>query len=165
MNRTFVICAALCLLACGCSTSYHKKNFTGGYSEMVVRENVFQVWYEGHSGASRQRVEDSLLYRCAEITIASGGDYFIILDGDTRSVTRTVRAEDEREANRQLGLREVQYGQPLLKNTAPFRREHSCTSFNATSLIQVRRGEIPGGMPNALRARDVIEQLGPYVRG
>lgn len=165
MNRAFVICAALCLLACGCSASYHKKSFTGGYSEMIVRENVFQVWYEGDTGTSRQKVEDSLLFRCAELTLMNGGDYFIILDGDTRSATRTLSAGDEPQADARVSLREAQYGQPLLKNTTPFRWERTYTLFNATSLIQVRRGEIPEGMTNALRASDVIEQLGPYVRG
>ncbi len=75
-----LIATILVLLVAGCSTSYQKKSFTGGYSETQLGENTFQVYFSGNGYTSREKTTDFTLMRSAELTLENGFEYFIIVD-------------------------------------------------------------------------------------
>jgi hypothetical protein len=59
--------------------------FSGGFSDVRLDSNTFQVSFRGNGYTSRQTVETFALYRCAELTAQAGFDTFVIVGGDTQA--------------------------------------------------------------------------------
>jgi hypothetical protein len=77
--------AALLVVGCTTPTPYQPLGVrgtgaSGGFSEQRLEENRFRVSFRGNSYTSRERVENYLLYRAAEITVQSGYDSFTMVD-------------------------------------------------------------------------------------
>jgi hypothetical protein len=51
-----------------------------GYGEQQLEKNRYRVWFAGNSATPRETVEDYVLYRCAELTLEHGYDYFVLSD-------------------------------------------------------------------------------------
>ncbi len=66
--RVLPLSAAAFLAAC--ATSYQPDGFSGGYSDMKLGENVWQVDFRGNGYTSSARARDFSLLRAAEITTA-----------------------------------------------------------------------------------------------
>ena len=76
----------------GCATAYQPKSFSGGFSETQVGENSFDVYFRGNGQTHEERAEDFTLLRSAEVTLAHGYQFFIIVDsraGATQSLVTT----------------------------------------------------------------------------
>lgn len=90
--RAIVVAFALIFMAC--ATAYQPQGFTGGYSEIQVAEDVFQVTFHGNGYTGRGRAADFNLLRCAELALNHGYTCFIIVEADqytTRSTYTTPR--------------------------------------------------------------------------
>lgn len=120
----------------GCATPYQQNGFRGGFTDTQLDKNTFKVSFEGNGYTSRDVVEKYLLLRCAEVTIQSGHDYFIIInDGSTsNSIFHTVRGGAS-------------------STTFPIR------FHNADAMIKVFRGEKPENHPLAFNAAEIIQYL------
>src|SRR5262249_49317328 len=116
-----------------------------GYSETVIDANRLRVSFRGDTGASRESVETSLLYRGAELTLARGYDFFVVVD-------HSVDADVQMEA---VG--------PPLPPIAP-RRYRSETRYVATSDIMMFRGVRPLNAPSAFDARAVQNNLASRIQ-
>ena len=83
----------VCFLALvtACATPYQPKGFSGGYSQVQLDNSSARVEFRGNGYTSRERVEVFVLYRCAELTIERGYDYFVISRGDTENQQQTVQ--------------------------------------------------------------------------
>ncbi|KAK42445.1 hypothetical protein BG58_03550 [Caballeronia jiangsuensis] len=68
-------------LLAGCATGYQPNGLTGGFSETQLDTNVFKVSFRGNGYTSHDRVEDFVLLRSAELTLAHGFTHFAIVDG------------------------------------------------------------------------------------
>ncbi len=79
MKRLFIF--SMIIFLSSCATSYHRKSFTGGYSEIRIREDVFKVLFKGNSRTSMERAVDFALLRSAVLTLRSGYKYFVITKG------------------------------------------------------------------------------------
>jgi len=79
--------AALLLLLAGCATTYHPESFTGGYTDLRQEETTYRVRFKGNNYTSRDKVEQFLLYRCAELTTQLGYDHFLLLSQDTLDIS------------------------------------------------------------------------------
>lgn len=78
----------LALVACATSpTPYQAASNGFGYREQQLESNRYRVSFAGNSATSLNTVQDYALYRAAELTVASGHDYFRVVDRstDTRS--------------------------------------------------------------------------------
>jgi len=73
----------------GCATAYELENATGGYSDFLVEKTTFRVRFKGNNYTPRERVEDFLLYRCAELTDQLGYDHFLVVSSDTLDISDT----------------------------------------------------------------------------
>ncbi len=81
------LAAALGLSACVTVTPYQPLKRGEGYSEQRIESNRYTVRFAGNESTPRQTVENYLLYRAAELTLASGYDYFVIADQATEAQT------------------------------------------------------------------------------
>lgn len=59
-----------------------------GYTDRELSPGRWRVTFSGNSATPREAVEDYLLLRAAEVTLASGGTHFIFDTRDTRAETR-----------------------------------------------------------------------------
>lgn len=79
--------AVALLAACATPTPYQPLSrhgySTGGYSEQRLEENRYRVMFAGNEMTSRQRVENYLLYRAAELTLQAGYDGFTMVNRGT----------------------------------------------------------------------------------
>ena len=80
LRPTLLVSAVVLTALLGCATPYQRQGFTGGYSERPLNDRSYVVAFDGNGYTSRSRVQEYLLRRCAELTIAQGYSYFIVLD-------------------------------------------------------------------------------------
>jgi len=84
--------AALSLAACATPTPYQPLQrgsaISGGYSEQQLEPNRWRITFSGNSLTDRRTVENYLLYRSAELTLAQGFDWFSALDRNTDKQTQ-----------------------------------------------------------------------------
>jgi hypothetical protein len=99
MNRSLVLIAlAATLAACASRPAlYQPMHDDVGYGEQMLEPNRYRVWFAGNSATPRETVEDYVLYRCAELTLDKGYDYFVLSD-------RTSEKEHARGGGPTLGL-------------------------------------------------------------
>jgi hypothetical protein len=79
------VTAALALAACATATPYQPlgNRSSGGFAEQRIEANRYRVTFVGNDYTSRQTVENYLLFRAAELTVANGYDGFSIVRHDT----------------------------------------------------------------------------------
>lgn len=72
---------ATTLTGCFGATKYRPQTgYKGGYSDVRLDERTFKVSFGANDDTARTTVEAYLLYRCAELTIESGYDHFVIVE-------------------------------------------------------------------------------------
>lgn len=71
----------------GCVTAYRPENMTGGYTNFRLAETAYRVRFKGNNYTSREKVEQFLLYRCAQLTTQLGYDYFVFVAQDTIDIS------------------------------------------------------------------------------
>ena len=87
--RKLSIFIAVAILLTGCATAYQRQGFAGGFSETQLGENVFRVSFKGNTHTSSERAADFNLLRSAELALENGFSYFVIVDSERYSKTRT----------------------------------------------------------------------------
>ena len=168
-NRSWtyrLISAALlsvALAACAASpTPYQAAGAEGGYSDQQLETDRYRVKFEGNSTTPREKVEDFALYRAAELTLATGNDYFKIVSKDVEPVVGSVRGVSPGigigvgggSSNIGVGVSTVFGGGG--------RADYSYVTYLD---IIVYPGEKPADDRDAYGAYDVIERLKPSVGG
>ena len=83
MKTRKLLLLAIPLIAVGCSTSYQPRGFTGGYTDMKIQDDIFQVSFSGNGYTGRQKAQNFALLRSAEVTFENGYHYFVVLGGET----------------------------------------------------------------------------------
>lgn len=85
---SFFLIGIAIVLGTGCATGYHELNIEGGYRDYKVTDDVYDVQFSANGYTPVDMVEKYLLYRCAELTLESGNQYFIILDSNIQIATQ-----------------------------------------------------------------------------
>jgi hypothetical protein len=149
------------LLACflafltACATPYQPRGFTGGYSQVQLDNNSARVEFKGNGYTSRERVEVFVLYRCAELTVEKGYDYFVIARGDTENQQQSVQTTSGT-------FDATTTGSGGSYSTSGTYTPGQTVTFNkrtATAVINMFKGEKPTDQPGAFVARELIENL------
>ena len=70
------------ILFYNCSTPYQSYGFLGGFTDTQLDENIFRVHFNGNGYTSTEKASDYCLLRCAELTLQSDYNYFIIVSND-----------------------------------------------------------------------------------
>ncbi|MDT9598304.1 CC0125/CC1285 family lipoprotein [Sphingosinicella rhizophila] len=169
------------LTACATATPYQplgtRGQASGGYSEQRIEDNRFRVSFTGNQFTSRQRVENYLLFRAAELTLQAGFDSFTMVERSVDPNTRTTVSRDTfgpygpgpwgywgpswRYRYGGYGWRywDPWYGSPFWANDIDVR---TVTSFEATAEIVMSRGSRPND-PRSFDARQVMDNLGGTI--
>jgi hypothetical protein len=97
MLRKAAVLALVAVLA-GCATpAPYAPRGVGqqtGYTDRQLSSNRWRITFTGNSVTSREQVEDYLLLRAAEVTLASGYRHFLFDNRDTRADTRITAFPD-----------------------------------------------------------------------
>jgi hypothetical protein len=176
MYRIFTLGgAALLLAACATATPYGPASQGGGYgfSDQRIEDNRYRITFRGNSTTSRETVENSLLYRAAELTVQRGFDYFLVFEQDTEART-TYRSSSYPAFYGRYG-----YGYPFYHPHYSFpyyaygfgwgypydSYAYETTRYSAVAFISMHNGEKPANDRTAFDAREVLRNLGPVVLG
>jgi hypothetical protein len=77
------IFAAIGILALGaCATGYQPEGFSGGFSEVPVAADAYQISVKGNGYTSSAKVNEMALLRAAELAKTNGYNHFVILNLD-----------------------------------------------------------------------------------
>ncbi|VVC75768.1 hypothetical protein AQUSIP_10620 [Aquicella siphonis] len=156
----------------GCATGYGPAGEVGGfeyggYTDQRIDENTVVVTFRGNSSTSGSTAYTYLLYRCAQVTLSNGYDYFIIISSSNSSMNLNIKT---RPTTYSSGLTNPpklyttyyypeQYQSMSMMNTATpgyYPNQHG-----AVAVIKMFSGKAPAHKPRVYVARDVIAHLGP----
>lgn len=168
--------AALLMAACVTSTPYapaaSERGF--GFSEQQIEDGRYRITFRGNSSTSRETVENSLLFRAAELTVQGGYDYFVVVEKDTETRTSYTSTSPYPAFYGRYG-----YGYPFHRSRYAFpyyaygfgwgypydSYSREITRYSAIAFVAMHHGEKPEDNSRAFSAREVIKNLGPVVLG
>lgn len=69
-----------CALVVGCATGYQPNGWSGGFSEIPLASDAYQISVNGNGYTRADRVNEMALLRGAELTRDNGFNYFVVLN-------------------------------------------------------------------------------------
>eukprot|EP01037_Dinobryon_pediforme_P007611 gene7611-7674_t len=96
----------------GCATQYEPKTSSGGYSEVQLNADTFQISVEGNGFTSRDRARNIALLRAADLTLNSGYSRFIIVE---KSLSMDTVGKDDTDIYKFNGMTFITGGEPIRK--------------------------------------------------
>ncbi len=151
----------------GCATPYQKSGFSGGYSDVQLDSNTFNVEFRGNGYTRRQTVETYLLYRCAQLTAEAGYDYFVIVGRDTDTKNQLFATAGDYTSNTTGNASfygNTAYGSATTTGTYNPPQIFSVTKYGGTATIKAFKGNKPADNPNAYDAQELLHYLGPKMK-
>jgi hypothetical protein len=144
----------------------------GGYSDQRLAPNRMRVKFHGNELTSRERVENYLLYRAAEITVANEYDWFIVADRHTEHDVQTYVRRAPLGAYWQPNWRYYRngygwdawypgYGAPFWADTIDVT---TVEAFEVEAEILMTKGSPPPADPKVFDARRVMAEIGPSIQ-
>jgi hypothetical protein len=165
----------LFLAACATATPYAPAASSGGFgfSEQRIERDRFRITFRGNSSTSREVVENSLLYRAAELTVQQGFDHFVVEENDTEARTSYSSSGGPAFYGRYgfgrsfyrpyYAFPYYAYGFGWGYPYDTYTRE--ITRYSAIAFVTMHEGPKPGDNSRAFDAREVLANLGPVVLG
>jgi hypothetical protein len=154
----------LVLGAFGCATPYQQSGFRGGYQDAQIDSNTASVTFHGNAYTSKQRVQLALMYRCAQVTLQDGFDYFLIVNSDTEAkqgIHQTAVQYVSNTSGSAMGMGNMAFGSAMTTGTYYPVHTYTTTKFGSEAVIKMFKGQKPQDDPNAFDAHDVVAHLGP----
>lgn len=168
MKRHWIWLLPFTLTVAGCfgPTAYQPSGYTGGYSEQKVNDSAYIVTFSGNGFATKDRIWYFWIYRCAELTVQNGYDYFYL---------------HQKDAGRQKTERS---GAPLPAVYRPGRRAHlvkvhsggysppvyiygggggNVTRWTSSAIVLMFKKPLAKELPFALDAHLVMDQLADFI--
>jgi hypothetical protein len=156
---------ALGLAACETATPYqplaHGGAVAGGFTDERLDDTHFRVTFKGNDATSRSRVENYLLYRAADLTVAQGFDWFEMVDHDTRN-NGQVYVDPAFGPGWGYWRPGWRYWGGGFGPWGPYDVDR-IDRYQATADIFVGHGPKPAGDARAFDARQVMANLGPKI--
>ena len=152
LHCMLVLCVSFVI---GCATTYQKQGFSGGYTDIQYDKNTFLVTFKGNGYISSEKVSTYALYRCAEITILNGFDYFIIVDSNNLSGTSFVTTPGSFQSNT---FGSTTTGTFTPGQTRPIRK------YGASLRIKLFRGDKPENNYDAYNAFELKRYLRSSIK-
>ena len=152
---------ALVLAACATPAAYapRRPGEATGYTDLELAPGRYRVTFTGNSLTARDTVENYLLLRAAEVTLAAGGTHFLFDDRDTRART-TIHADPVGPGYWGAGgwgFRPAwgygPFGPPLMISQA--------TRYEAYAEIVVLKPGQEANEPRAINAHEIVSHLAP----
>ena len=92
-NNKFFLFLFTVVIIFSCSTPYQPKGALGGYSEEKILDNLYRVEFEGNQHSKTEKIQNYLMYRCAELTQEMGYEYFSIVSEERHFDAHSFRPE------------------------------------------------------------------------
>lgn len=157
-------------LLSACETPYAPAgNFAGfdygGYSDTRISGNTAIVRFSANSHTSKGQLDTDLLYRCAQVTINNGYDYFVVTHTTDSPVNVHVNTISTYGDYQTFPPRmHDSYFQRIYPDTYHYSISqtpvNSLKLFSSSAVIKMFNGR-PDGIPNSFDARDVSAHYGP----
>lgn len=170
------LCLILILttMFCACASEYEGEGDYGGiphggFSDERINANTAIIRFNGNHFTSMGLVQSYLLYRAAEVTIANGYDYFVVVSTTMSPINVTVKTRDHTrfvteypaiDTTRYMTSDYVSY-KATYTNVVPGYGPCSQDLHGATEVIKMFNGRMPANIPRGYTATDVIAHLGP----
>ncbi len=157
-----VIAAAGLLAACATATPYQPRSADGyGFTEQQIEENRVTLAFRGNSLTEREAVENSVLYRAAELTVQKGFDYFVITSRATEGKSELASFGPSRSPYFRYAYYSPRFGwgpwyDPFWDDPVRFRE---ITRYEASAEIVMYKGQKPADRADAFDARQVEANL------
>ncbi len=157
-SRFFVLSAlvgvAMALGACATKPPYYgPKTGSTGYTDERLGENRYRITYSGGFTANRQKVEDYLLLRSAEVTLKAGFSHFEFDTRDTKARTTYYSAFNGWPGWRGYGW--------YWHSWAYDDREQESTRYEAYAEIVMLTADQAKSEPRSLNAQEIADRIGP----
>lgn len=148
---------AVTVSGCVTATPYQPADGGYGYADQRIEDRRFRVTFSGNDATPRARVENYLLFRAAEITLANGGTHFLMGDVATESQTSYTQTLDSRFG---FGYYSTFGGAAGLGVGTSTPRS---TRYDAQAYIVVLEDDQGRDDLKAFDARQVQQHLGPTI--
>jgi len=79
------------VLLSSCATAYQTKGLMGGFSSTQLDEHIFKVNFQGNAFTDREKVNDFVLLRSAELALDNGFNYFMVVGSKDYTETSIMR--------------------------------------------------------------------------
>ena len=176
MLRQLAVAALLAagLVACASTSTPYQPAAEGrgyGFSEQRIDNNSYRITFRGNSSTTRETVENSLLFRAAELTLENGFDYFVVIENDTEAKKSYSSSASPAFFGR------YGYGYPGSFYAFPYYAygfgwgwpydtyTREITRYSAVAFVTMHKGEKPADNPQAFNASEVVENLRSIVLG
>jgi len=139
-----------------CATRYQDMGFAGGVSAEPVMTDVYRILARGNGYTASSRVEDFVLLKAAETTIAAGGSYFVVVNQNNQTNVTVGQTPGVAQTN--------VYGRTAITTYTPG-ATYNIVKPGEDVMIRVVRlkpGEAPP--PGAFPAQDIVNTLGPRLK-
>ncbi|MCG8441895.1 MAG: hypothetical protein MI723_08805 [Caulobacterales bacterium] len=162
--RAFLpLLGALAMAACATQTPYAPADESRsgyGYSETQLENDRYRVSFSGNSLTDLDTVENYLLFRAAELTLQTGGDWFEIIDRTTESKSRLVGTTTSHPFHYRFyhPRRGFYYYDPFFHGGFSSTTLREVTRYEIFAEIVVGEGDTPDE-PRAYSAREVDRNL------
>lgn len=83
MRYVFVLALAMSLV--GCATKYQPNGLSGGFKEVQLDDNVYQVSFRGNGFTRMEDAEEMTLLRSSELMLAKGFPFFVLINSASRT--------------------------------------------------------------------------------
>ncbi len=158
---------AVSLAACETATPYQPlvkgASASGGFTDQRIEPDRFRVTFSGNTFTARKTVEDYLLYRSAELTLAQGYDWFETVDRHTDRSTESYYDGPYFSWRFCCGYRH-HVGWGAWGGWPDDFDTETVQSFSASTEIVVHHGAKPASDDHAYDAHAVIANLGPTIQ-
>ncbi len=165
--RKLTLLLALGFGLVGCTTPglYRPSDGEGryGYSEQEIEDGRYQVRFKGGSSTERDTVEIYLLFRAAELTQATGNDYFVVVERDVDKKTTYRSSLNFPHRHLYNHYFYYHYYDPFDYGYGARSTVQASERYTATADIVLYKGEKPADNANAYDAKSVIEHLRPKI--
>jgi hypothetical protein len=161
-----VILTAIALLI-SCATPYQPKSFMGGYTDSRIDSNTARVTFYGNGHTSRETVENDMLYRCAQVTLNDGYDYFVIVEGETTPTYSSFTTPGTYNGYTNTNVNVYgNTGYTTSTTTGYYQPGQTFTTqrFQATVIIKMFKGQKPAGLFNAYNAKEILSYINPQQK-
>jgi hypothetical protein len=156
LNWLTAMVACIALLA-GCASPYGPAAGRGGYKDTKIDDNTFAVRFDGNGKTSADMVWNYWIYRCAELTVQNGFQYFAQLRTEQPKTSGFDGSGDDWQMQKTKGSYHAPTYIYVPGGTSTIRTWHA----NAT--IKMFKPPLPADVNYALDAKIVMEMLKDYV--
>lgn len=159
-GRTAALISIVALAGCA-APGYQRLSGNSGYEDFPKDGTTYVVTYKGSADTSRERVAMYLHYRCAELTVEAGQQYFTVLATESRDQTEQVNTPGYATTTTTgTPYGRAPYGPSERTTTWTPGQTMTFVMPRISATIRLSSGEKPEG---AYDAREVMQLLGPRI--